>query len=75
MAKVVDCCIWCHKICTRPATFDNTKHFLVCSDQCRNAEANFRLYFSDSEIGERNMRDFGVNPNHRGKHGKKEKGT
>ena len=67
MTKVPDCCIWCHKIIARPQGYDPTKHFLVCSDECRNQEHMFRIHFSDQEIGKRNMRDFGINPNDRGK--------
>lgn len=67
MAKVVDCCVWCGKICTRPDNFDNTRNFLVCSTECAQMEGNFRVHFSDKNIGERNMRDHGVNPNLRGK--------
>ena len=67
MTKVVDSCIWCHKFCTHPKGFDAKKSILVCSDECRTAEMNFRIFFSDKHIGERNMKDFGVNPNNRGK--------
>lgn len=67
MAKVVDCCIWCHKFCTHPKGFDPKKSILVCSTECGNKEKAFRLHFSDVNIGLKNMADFGVNPNHRGK--------
>lgn len=69
MAKVVDCCIWCWKICNRPDGFDPTKHFLVCSPSCMKQEQAFRIMFSDQHIGEKNMREFGINPNDRGKKG------
>ena len=67
MAKVVDSCVWCNAICARPETFDVTKHFLVCSQACMKQEQAFRIMFSDQEIGKRNLRDFGINPNDRGK--------
>jgi hypothetical protein len=67
MAKVVDCCIWCHRQCNRPDGFDENKHFLVCSQACMKQEQAFRIMFSDKHIGEKNMRDFGINPNDRGK--------
>jgi len=70
MAKVVDCCVWCSRLCTRPQGFDNTKNLLVCSDECMRMERGFRLHFSDVNIGLRNMADHGVNPNERGKRGK-----
>jgi hypothetical protein len=65
--KIRDACVWCSKIVTRPKDFDPAKHFLVCSDSCKKQEATFRIMFSDKHIGEKNMRDFGINPNHRGR--------
>jgi hypothetical protein len=67
MAKVVDCCVWCWKKCIRPEGFDPATKFLVCSPECAKQETNFRIFFSDKLIGERNMKDYGVNPNHRGR--------
>ena len=65
--KIRDACCWCHRIITRPENLDPAKHFLVCSDACKNQEAAFRNFFSDKHIGEKNMREFGINPNERGK--------
>lgn len=62
-----DVCIWCSKEVTRPPTYDPIKHFLVCSPACMKQEQAFRIMFSDQHIGEKNMRDFGINPNNRGK--------
>ena len=74
--KVRDACCWCGKFVYQPAGFDAKKGVIVCSDECMKYERAFRIQFSDKEIGERNMRDFGVNPNERGKHAKKgKKGT
>lgn len=74
--KVKDACCWCWKPIYQPAGFDPIKGVIVCSDECLQYERAFRIQFSDKEIGERNMRDFGVNPNERGKHAKKgKKGT
>ena len=65
--KKRNCCQWCHRICTEPTGFDSRTRVLVCSDECRDAETNFQIYFSDKEIGKRNMTDFGINPNKRGR--------
>lgn len=73
MAKVVDACCWCGKFITQPTGFDTKKGIIVCSDDCMNHERAFRMHFSDSNIGERNLRDFGINPNLRGKHAKGKK--
>ena len=67
MTKVVDCCVWCSKRVTHPAGFDPKQGVLVCSNECQKAEAWFRFTYSDEKIGEQNYKDFGVNPNHRGK--------
>lgn len=45
MAKVVDCCIWCHKLCYQPKGFDHNKSLLVCSDECAKYEKAFRVFF------------------------------
>lgn len=71
--KKIDSCCWCGRFVVQPAGFDVKKGVIVCSDQCLQYERAFRIQFSDKEIGERNMRDFGVNPNERGKHAKGKK--
>ena len=75
MTKVVDSCCWCHKFVTQPKGFDAKKGIIVCSDECMRMERGFRLHFSDGNIGLRNMSDFGVNPNDRGKNGKGKKAS
>ena len=68
-------CSWCHAIVQMPDTFDpkDPKREAVCSIECRDAEAKFRLMYSDEQIGLRNFAEFGINPNHRGGKGAKGK--
>ena len=60
-------CAWCLKIVTEPKHFRPHKHEVVCSDACAQYEKIFRECFSNKNIGEANMGDFGINPNNRGK--------
>lgn len=63
------CCVACHKLVAMPDDFDpKDKHKdCVCSQKCAEKERNFRLFFSDEQIGLRNFDEHGVNPNNRGK--------
>lgn len=59
-------CAWCNKFCrveSPPAPNQDT----VCSEACKQAEARFRLFFSDEQIGLRYQMQTGINPNHRGR--------
>lgn len=42
-------------------------HETVCGEECKQKELAFRREWSDEQIGLRNYRDHGVNPNHRGR--------
>jgi len=59
-------CVWCGKLCHtkhKPKITEDT----VCSHDCAKKERWFRYTFSDEAIGLQNYRDFGINPNDRGK--------
>lgn len=66
-------CVWCNKIVTLPQGYNSTVNEVVCSKECKQIEMTFRMHFSDDNIGLRNYQDHGINPNHRGRHGKKTK--
>lgn len=66
MPKYHTACVWCSKLCwvdKPPGKGSDT----VCSDECGKRELDFRRRNSDEQIGLRNYRDHGINPNHRGK--------
>ena len=66
MPKHYTACVWCSKLVwvdEPPKKGSDT----VCSDECKKKEIRFRIQNSDEQIGLRNFRDYGVNPNHRGK--------
>jgi hypothetical protein len=67
-------CVWCHAIVNLGDDYNpkDRKKDCVCSKECAVKEREFRVNCSDEQIGLRNYRDYGVNPNHRGRHGKKE---
>lgn len=58
-------CVWCGKLVVTPNK-PSLKEDVVCSESCKQHERWFRYTYSDEKIGERNYRDHGVNPNHRG---------
>lgn len=62
-------CVWCSSIIRVDDIYDDKTHKGVCSESCAKQERAFMIMFSDKHIGEKNMRDFGVNPNDRGKKG------
>lgn len=63
-------CVWCSALVTIQGEL-TVKQEVVCSQACAFHERSFRAQFSDEVIGARNLLDFGVNPNSRGKHAKK----
>ena len=65
-------CAWCLRIINMPETYDvKGRRDAVCSKECAEQESKFRLFYADILIGLRNQEQFGINPNHRGRHGKK----
>jgi len=46
-------CIWCWKPVKAPANYNNRTQKLVCSQGCRDAEAQFQVHNSDEEINRR----------------------
>jgi hypothetical protein len=62
----MNACVWCNKLC-RVKELPKPGYDTVCSKECHKKEMQFRLRFSDEQIGLDNYKDHGVNPNHRGK--------
>jgi hypothetical protein len=59
-------CVYCNKL-VRVKELPQKGYDTVCSKECHQKELDFRRRNSDEQIGLRNYRDHGVNPNHRGK--------
>jgi hypothetical protein len=59
-------CVWCSQL-VRVKEPPKKGHDTVCSKACQEKEIKFRQRFSDEQIGLRNYREHGINPNHRGR--------